>query len=57
MAGVHEPADLRSFDLEGIDAVSVTIRSEPRTIHQLDVAPPVYCIRNGYWTRWQSVRR
>ena len=47
-SGVHEPADLRSFDLDGIDAVSVTIGSEPRTGHQLDAVPPVYFIRNGY---------
>ena len=39
-SGVHEPADLRSFDLDGIDAVSVTIGSEPRTVHQLDAVPP-----------------
>lgn len=51
--GVHEPSVLSSFDMDGIDAVSVTIGSEPRTVHQLDVAPPVYFIRNGYWTRWR----
>lgn len=38
--GVHEPSDLHSFDLDGIDAASVAIGSEPRTVHQFDAVPP-----------------
>ena len=38
--GVHEPADLSSFDLDGIDATWVTIESEPYTVYQLDAVLP-----------------
>ena len=45
--GLHEPADLRSFNLDGIDAAWVTIENEPHTVHQFDAVPPVYCFQNG----------
>lgn len=47
--GVHEPADLRSLDLDGIGAVSVTIGSDPRPCISSMRCRPMYGVQGGRW--------
>lgn len=54
-SGFHDPDDLSSVDLQGIDAAWVAVDCDPPSAYHLRLSPPVYRFQSGCWTRWRPM--